>query len=265
MKNKIVLAISIAVGLIAFWLTGQYLSSEREKLYRGAEKIEVLAALKDIPAGTDLSTADNIGKKWVYKSAVVENICRVEDGDAIRGKKLLFPLRAGEPLTWAYVEAPERSGGLASMIRPGLRAVSISVGGPSAVSGLVQPNDRVDILGTFSFPSRRNPQSGQMENVTLTVLQDVTVLATGSKLGKTPFSGGGAGGYNTVTLEVTTHEAELLVFAQHVKGQLLLTLRNPEDGSFDKTPAEIDFQQLEGKLPELNQYRQQYIRSKKTL
>ena len=44
MKTKIVLIAAVVVGLVAFVLTGQYLKSEREKLYAGAEKVRILAS-----------------------------------------------------------------------------------------------------------------------------------------------------------------------------------------------------------------------------
>lgn len=265
MKQKMVLILSVVCGFIAFVLTNRYLESEKEKLYRGAEKIQVLAAGRDLPVGTIVDPQKDLGTKTVFKSAVGENVCRVEDVETLRSKKVLFPLRKGDPINWSYIDMPDRSrGGLSSMIKPGLRAVSISVSGASAVSGLVQPNDRVDILGTFTFPSRKKP--GETEAVTITVLQDVTVYATGNRLGKNaPGMAGAGGSFSTVTLEVTPREAELLVFAQHVKGQLLLTLRNEEDVSFEKDLPEVDFMHIEEKLPELNQYRQKYIRHKKDM
>lgn len=263
MKQKMVLILSVVCGIIAFILTSRYLESEKEKLYRGAEKIQVLAAARDLPVGTVIDPQKDLGVSTVFKSAVGENVCRVEDVETLRGKKVLFPLRKKDPINWSYIDMPDRGrAGLASMIKPGMRAVSISVSGASAVSGLVQPGDRVDILGTFTFPSRK--KAGDTEAVTLTVLQDVSILATGPRLAKSaPGSSGQAGGYSTVTLEVTMREAEMLVFAQHVKGQLLLTLRNEEDLTFEKDLPEVDFQQIEQSLPELNQIRQRDIRHKK--
>jgi Flp pilus assembly protein CpaB len=108
---------------------------------------------------------------------------------------------------------------------------------------------------------------GQMETVTLTILQDVSILATGSRMAK------GEGGYqsafegrptsfSSVTFEVTPREAELLVFAQNMKGQLTLTLRNPEDVTFEKDMPEVNFKYLETKMPEMNVFRQRNIRHK---
>ena len=142
--------------------------------------------------------------------------------------------------------------------------MSIAVGGEAAVSGLVAPNDHVDILGTFTFASKTLP--GEMESSTLTVLQDVTILATGRELAGAQTRGGrSSSGYSMVTLEVTPREAELLVFAQHVRGQLFLTLRNGEDVGFESELPDVNFEHLEKKLPEYNDYRQRNIRKKKTL
>lgn len=266
MKEKIVLVLSILVGLAAFWLTNRYLEAEREKLFEGAEKIRVVVAGRDLPAGGVLAVED-LAQKSVYKTAVGENVVRPEDVGTIVDKRLRYSLREGEPVWWSYVDVPDRRrAGLAPMIKSGLRAVSISLGGSDTVSGLVQPNDRVDILGTFTFPGRG--PGGEQETVTLTVLQDVTVLATGQQLARTepgsPQTGWRPGGYSTVTLEVTPREAELLTFIQHMKGQgqLTLTLRNPEDVGFESLLPEVNFQHLETNLGDLNLYRQRYIRHK---
>jgi pilus assembly protein CpaB len=262
MKQKLVLIASVVCGLIAFFLTGHYLKTEKDKLYKGAETIKILAAARDLPAGTELDPAKDIGMIEVFKKAVGDNVCRVEDLDTLRGKKLIYPIAKRNPIMWSLVDMPDRARyGLAASVKHGMRAVSINASGSAAVSGLVQPNDRVDILGTFTFPSRK--KAGETESVTLTVLQDVTVLATGTKLGKavpgqSVSSGGGS--YNAVTLEVTPREAEVLVFAQHVRGQLLLSLRNDADGSYEKSLPEVDFKLIEENLPQLNEYRQNNIR-----
>ncbi len=268
MKDKAILVLAMVIGLLAFWLTNQYLTKARDELYKGAEKIKVVVADRQLPAGTVLRVED-LAQQSEFKSAVGENVVLPEHFNRVLGKRLRYSLKRGEPLWWSYIEMPARGReGLAPMIRTGLRAISISVGGPAAVSGLVQPNDHVDILGTFSFPARDG--SGEMERVTLTVLQDVTVYATGRQLANETTLGdtrspARSGGYNTVTLEVSPREAELLVFAQTVNGQLTLALRNPDDVSYERNLPVIDFEHIEKRLPELNEYRQRQIRHKKEL
>ncbi len=267
MKEKLILVGSVLVGLLAFWLTHRYIQAERAKLYAGAETVYVIKADRDLPAGATLKIED-LGKDKVFKAGLSGQAITPDDVGLVLGKKLKYALVRGDVLQWSFVDLPDRfRGGLAPTIRQGMRAVSLGIGGTAAVSGLVQPNDRVDILGTFTLPSKT--VTGQMETVTLTILQDVTVLATGQRLGKAdPVFGGAAAdrpvyGYSSVTFEVTPEEAELLVFTEHMKGQLSLTLRNPEDPRFIKT-EEVNFQRLETRLPTLNQFRQETVRGRKT-
>ena len=188
--------------------------------------------------------------------SVLDGHIKPDEFRMILGKKLRYPIDEGKPIFWSHIDMPYRPrGGLAPTINRGMRAVSISVGGEAGVSGLVKPSDRVDMLGTFSFPSKTVP--GDWELVTLTILQNVTVLATGQELAR----GAGAGrdqyrrasrGYSSVTVELTPEEAELIVFASRMKGSLTLTLRNPTDVSHiqPENLKSVDFNHLEKKIPE---------------
>lgn len=269
MKEKIILLLSVLIGLAAFWLTHRYLNNERARMYAGVEKVKIIVAGRDLPSNSVLKF-DDLAQRDEFKTAVGDNFVKPEDLNMVLDKRLRYPLKTGQPVWWSYVEAAARpKTGLSPTIKPGMRAISVSVSGAETVSGLVQPSDHVDILGTFSLPSRTVP--GEMESVTLTVLQDVSILACGQQLARTDGLGGAdpfrAGGYNTVTLEVTPREAELLTFIQHMRGlgQLTLSLRNQEDVSFEKDMPEINFKRLEGVLPDLNLYRQRTIRRKTNL
>jgi len=273
MNQKIVPIASAAIGLAAFALTHQYLKSQwrqvRDELARiraGAREIEVVVAADDIPQGSTLQKND-MAKKTVYERDVTVrgHVVLAEDANFILGRQTMFKIDRSEAIFWSDIEGGARAAmGLAFMVKPGMRALSLSVSGAEAVSGMVEPNDRVDVLGTFSFPAKT--AEGEMESVTLTILQDVTVLATGTQVSRQPAAGmpvSRRAGYNTVTVEVTPREAELLVFAQQMKGSLTLSLRNPADLSFEDDLPETDFSQLQTKLPELNLIRQRDIRHKK--
>ncbi len=267
MKQHVVLVVSILIGLLAFWMTHRYLRAERERLWAGAEKVIAVVADRDLAAGTVLKLED-LARKSVFRSSIIGQAVLPEEVDAIIGKRLRFEVQRHQPIPWSYVDIPEgRRFGLAPTIKPGMRALSLSIGGDAAVSGLVAPNDRVDILGTFTMPSRRQP--GQMEAVTFTLLQDVSVLATGQRLARTemgaPVLQEARGSYSTVTFEVTPREAELLVFAQHMRGQLTLTLRNPDDLGFERDVPEVNFEYLERVLPDINLRRQRDVRHKREL
>ncbi len=268
MKQRMVLIVSVLVGLAAFWLTRQYfqarlqtIEKERERILASVKQTDVVAVARDLPAGTVILRKD-LRAKASFERDISKDTVLPADVDQIVGKKTKISLSTADTLLWSYVDVPYRPGsGLAPMINPKMRAISMSIGGAAAVSGLIQPNDRVDVLGSFMLPARSNPQ--QLEAVTLTVLQDVTVLAVGQTLGK---AGEGAGrassGYSTVTFEVTPREAELLAFAENMKGHLTLTLRNPGDPDYVSELPEVNFEMLERVLPELNRHRQEVIRHK---
>lgn len=267
MKQKIILLVSVAAGLMAFWLTGKYLRYERELIMGGAKRIYVVVADRDLPAGTVLKNVD-LAKALVFQSSVGNRAVLPESVREIINKKLLYNIGRGDPIQWSDVDVPFRGeAGLAEMLNPSMRAISISVDAVSSVSAMIKPNDHVDVLGTFSFPSPT--ANGAVESVTLTVLQDVTVLATGQttadKTLKTGRVDKSPRGYSTVTFEVTPQEAELLVFAQSVKGKLNLALRHPADVTFITNMPAINFDLLQKQMPELNIIRQRDIRHKKDL
>ena len=48
MKQKMVLIIAVALGLLAFVLTHLYLKAERAKLYENARRVAVIVAREDL-------------------------------------------------------------------------------------------------------------------------------------------------------------------------------------------------------------------------
>ncbi|MBN2162919.1 MAG: Flp pilus assembly protein CpaB [Pontiellaceae bacterium] len=259
MKNKLILVIALLLAGLAFWLNLKYLSGQRQKLADEFEAVEVIVADHDMGALTVL-TPDDLAMKQVVKASVGQNFFRKSDVTDLIGKKLLYPVRRGDPILWTQVDMPNRRGvGLSSVVEKGKRAISLSISGAPGVSGLVQPNDHVDILGTFSFPSVTNP--AQVESVTLTLMQNVTVIAAGASVAGQGDPRGRSGGYSTITFSVTPREAEILVFAQQTRGQLYLSLRNPADRDAENNLQSVNFDYIESVLKDLNERRQQEIHS----
>jgi pilus assembly protein CpaB len=258
MKNKMLLMLAILLGALAFIMNTRYLRSERDKLYQGAVKIQVLAAARDLPAGTELKiTGDDadIGVKSVYKSAVGENVLLPSDLNRLAGKKLRHSLKRKEPVWWSHVDMPrDVRSGLSSTIqydsmgRDNYRAISVPISGAAAVSGMIKPGDYVDLLGTFSMPSKTNPQL--TENVTSTLFPKIKVLAVGNQVGNDPGQVSRSSS-STITFEVEPNVAEIIVFAQH-SGQLYLTLRHPDNPDTSTPGVRIDFDTIESLVPEIN-------------
>ena len=268
MKLKFILILSVVAGILAALLTRQYLNAKDREVknlmadIRASQRIATIVVVKrDLPAGTVLQR-DDLGLQEFPEGPVRGHAVRREDSHYLIGRQILRLLERGAPVFWSDVEGGEPGArGLAEDIPQKMRALSINVSGAAAVSGMVRPNDRVDVLGTFSFPSMRNP--AELELVTLTILQDVTILATGRETAKTIAAATRSGGYSAVTLSVTPREAEMLVFAEQIKGRLVLALRNPSDVSFESDLPRVNFDQIQEEIKTLNLYRQEQLLRKR--
>lgn len=269
MKQTGVLILAILLGVAAVFLIHLYLKKATQEATQGQEMVNVVTAARDIPAGTVLDiTMLNSDTKWP-KKYLNPNTLAPKDMDLILGQVTQNPLKAGQAIQWSDIGTVSGGGELSAVIKAGERALTLSVDDVTGIAGLIRPNDHVDIIGTFTTPSEmRLPvtsikpedaakaldylarKGGDLEVAvtTLTLLQNVTVLATGNILGTTPATlipamtgmpGAPAGmpgrppampmkSYNTVTVLVTPLECEIMVFAQE-KGKLTLALRNPED------------------------------------
>ena len=264
MKRRIVLIASLAAGLVAAVLTRMYISAKEAEVKRMSARLmekygsmRAVAFKKAAPAGTVLSL-EEIGGMVVPKAGLAGQAVDADSIGRVLGRKLLQARGAGEVLFWSDVEGGDTSTrGLSADIAPKLRAMSINVSGAASVSGMVKPNDHVDVIGTFNFPDADGKTRGG-DFVTCTILQNVLVLATGKDTAKSRVKtmGTAAAGYSTVTLEVTPREAEMLAFAEQMKGRLVLTLRNRNDTSTERELPNVDFAKIRSEIEELNSKRQ---------
>lgn len=274
MKNKgyFVLGAALACGIVAALLTRFYLAGKDAEVARMKAafaqrygELDVLCFKRDVPSDTELTRKD-IGEITVPKTGLRGQALTKDDLPSILGRKTVVPHRRGEVVFWSDIEGGDpHESGLAADIKRSMRAISINASGAAAVSGMIRPNDHVDVVGTFTFPGEDGRQD-RMEMVTYTILQNVLVLATGRETAKTGVAsrqgrmGASRDGYSTVTLEVTPREAEMLVFAEQMRGRLTLTLRNRNDTSAETELPQIDFQKIRGEIESLNNLRQERMR-----
>lgn len=264
MKQKIVLIAAVVSGLAAALLTRFYLSakdSEVAEMKARFEKrfgvMEVLCYAESVPGGAVISKS-MLGTKTVPQAGLRGQALTIEHLGDVLGRRVLLGHAKGDVLFWADVEGGNpRATGLAASIKKGMRAVSINASGAASVTGMVTPNDHVDVIGTFTFPDESGKRD-QSSLVTCTILQNVLVLATGRTTAKTaPRDADASGGtYSTVTLEVTPREAEMLAFAEQMRGRLSLSLRNRSDVSYEKELPQVDFAKIKSEIEELNAKRQ---------
>ena len=268
MKRKIVLIASLVAGLLAALLTRTYISAKenefarmKAKFHREYGEMTALCFNRDMPSGTVITIGDISECPTIEKGN--DDVLTKKDMMDIVGAKTVGAHRRNVPLRRSYIEgAEERRNGLSSMLpKEGhLRAMSINVTGSASVSGMIRPGDSVDVIGTFDFPNDEG-KIKRGDPVTCTILQKVLVLATGSDTSRTAArraemgGSGRSGGYSLVTLAVTPREAEMLAFAEHIKGRLVLTLRRYDDLVTEETLPTVDFSKIREEIEDLNKLR----------
>jgi len=233
-KALMIITGSIICGVIAVLLVNFYIRSQEKKLYKGMNMVPVLVMAQDVSANTVLEMG-MVAKRDMPEKYVHGNVIHPKDVKLITGQILNFPLKRGDTLLWTDLGQEEeikklRHKGLAGTITLGERALTVPVDQVSGVAGHLKPGDHIDILCTV-----RNQETG--EEATLTLLQNITILAVGSTLAG---EGGFRDSYSTITVLVTLEEAELVVFARE-KGKLASVLRNPEDIETHKEIPKMDF------------------------
>ncbi len=266
MKRKIVLIVSIVAGLVAAVLTRFYITAKdaevqrlKDAINRRYGTIDVLIFARDTPAGTVVQRSDFL-KMTVPEIGMRGQALTEENLSDVLGRKTLVGHRYKDIVFWADIEGGDpTSKGLSADIKRQMRAISINCSGAASVSSMVRPNDHVDVIGTFDLSDGPVAGARAKSLVTCTILQNVLVLATGARTAKTRAREGGfaSSGYSTVTLEVTPREAEMLAFAEQIKGRLVLTLRNRNDTSFEKELPKVDFEKIRSEIEGLNLERQQ--------
>jgi pilus assembly protein CpaB len=152
------------------------------------------------------------------------------------------PIKKGEQITVPRVTYPGSQSGLSRQISIGKRAMSIQVTEGQAVSRLIKPGDRVDVLALVDYAA------GKKEKLKVkTVLQDVIVLSTGlfitnsvpiinvkSEKDSRQMKLNNYTNFNTVTLELTPFEVQKMVFLISAGNGIYLSLRNNDDKTVER-------------------------------
>ena len=128
-----------------------------------------------------------------------------------------------------------------SRVKPGIRALTISVDEINSISGMLQPGDRIDLLLTARPPSA-NGRGEAEHDATVPLLQNLLVMATGRQVRPGADENGDARSFSSVTVEVTPSQAQRLIVAQRA-GRLTAVLRNPDDG-MPMDAAAVDLRSL---------------------
>ncbi|MDD3155524.1 MAG: Flp pilus assembly protein CpaB [Victivallaceae bacterium] len=267
MKQKMLLLGAVFFGFLAFVLTYTQIDSERKRILGEAESVYLIRLARHMAEGEEIKSTD-IERAEVRRlrdrTGSAREIAWSRHSEVI-GRRVESSMTKGQFLLITDLQPLTRRQGFTGTVRNGYRAVSIPVDPVSAVGNLVRPNDNVDVVGTFRFPDLRGDTA--LDTVTMTILQNVRVLAVGGRWGAYSSAAADSGdgsvrtSYSTVTLMLLPHEVEMVVFAAQ-KGRLSLSLRNFEETRIVTDTRSVNFRTLEKEVPKYNQFREKLQRGR---
>jgi pilus assembly protein CpaB len=158
--------------------------------------------------------------------------------DRAVGMVALAPIKAGEQILQNKIMEPGPVTGLSLQVTPTKRAVTLPIDETRGVAKLLKPGDRIDLIAALDVGHPPN-QHREVK----TIMQDVTVLATGLRVvNELPrlFERGGKEdfirnlradtNFTSITVEASPSEAQNLIYILATSpGSLFVTLRHPTD------------------------------------
>lgn len=191
-------------------------------------KTSILAAGKALRAGSLVRPEDLTTQVLSSNVVPAGAIPATAEGRlAVAGAMLRRSYQANEPLMSGSMLQTTDRGFLATVLAPGMRAVSVAIDPVLSGGGLVWPGDHVDMLLTQAIETPNTSLGRRV--VGETVLTDLRIVAVDRAMVQGAVSDtsevtSGTTGPRTVTVEVTPAQAERLAVASRI-GRLALSIR----------------------------------------
>lgn len=228
------MAVALGCAALAAFLVSDLMRSK----YTGSRVVPVVVAVNELKAGMPIAAEDLAVRDWPEEAVPKGSYATVEDlMRANEGTTPTVGILPGEPVVSSRLSNNTSGTGVASLIRPNMRAVSLQVEDSVGFTGLVYPGAYVDVIATIRDPMGRGPSSRiAVQNAKVLSLGMDADVATRSirKQKADRLTGTPEQGATYVTLEVTPEEAEILAIARN-EGTLDLALRNATDDQLVET------------------------------
>jgi len=212
-------------AVVTLWLNARF-SKNRGEVAAAPVKSQYVAASGSLQANQVLHAGDLRLISWPSGEPLPGAFTSPE---AVIGRVLLFPLSEGEPILDRQLSKAGAGTGIMVKIPNGMRAISLRTDDIVGVAGFLLPDTHVDVLVTLHTNNSADP-------LTLTVLQDAVVLASGQKTEPDPE--GKANSATVVTILVKPEDAERVVLASN-QGTIHFALRNGLDREEYKGPPAL--------------------------
>jgi pilus assembly protein CpaB len=207
----------VAVAIAAIATFGVYRVLENTKASSRIATRSLVVAAKNLPEGSAIDRTSLSVREWPVATIPAGAYAST---DSLIGRVTRVAVFVGEAIVPGRL-APSGTGpGIEVKITPGKRAMGVRINDVAGVSGLIQPNSRVDVLVNI----RANDQSSRQ--VSKLFMENMRVLSVGTRVERD--AEGKAIEATTAALEVTPDEAERLAVAVN-QGSIQLVLRGYGD------------------------------------
>lgn len=221
---------AVVFGVLAVFIAQVWLNNQADKQARNMETNQkpvvaktIVVAGQSLRFGTELNAGMLREVPWPAASVPSGAFAKINDVVGHGRRVVLTAIEPNEPVLALKITGPGQRATLSSLVKPGMKAVTIRVNDVEGVGGFVLPGDRVDVVLT------RQIDKGNAS--TEIVLQNTRVLAVDQTADDRAAKATVA---KSVTLEVDTVEAQKLWLASSV-GSLSLLLRKAGETAQVKT------------------------------
>lgn len=185
----------------------------------------VLVAGRDLALGETLQSGDLVWQSWPEEGLSLNYINEKAQPNARSewdGAFVRAPFVAGEPVSRSKLVTSKNQGVMSAILEPGMRAVGVEISAESGAGGFILPNDRVDVILTYTYEEVTGNQK-KKAYASQTVMENVRVLAIDQTFRDQDGEAVVVG--RTATLEMPNSFAEELALAGAM-GNLSMILRS---------------------------------------
>jgi pilus assembly protein CpaB len=215
-RYNLVFYAAIFTAVIATYGVYRYL--QQAKLSSQVSTQSVVVAARDVAEGEKLERLALSATQWPSGTAPESAFTSI---DSAVGRVVRVPVFKGEPIVPGRLAPAGTGPGIEVKIAPGKRAMALKINDVAGISGLIQPNSRVDVLVTL----QSNQQQNTKEQAKM-FMDNMRVLSVGTQVERG--DDGKPIQATTATLEVTPQQAEQLAVAMN-EGTIQLVLRGYGD------------------------------------
>jgi pilus assembly protein CpaB len=233
---------AVVFGLLAVFLAQTWLSNQaalRARSESNAPQVArtqtIVVAKQPLRYGTELNAGMLQEVLWAGDALPAGAFHKVSD--VLNGGRriVLAAIEPNEPVLALKITGPGQRATLSSLVRDGMKAVTIRVNDVEGVGGFVLPGDHVDVVLTRNKSGTAPTSEVVLQNTrVLAVDQSADERATKAAISK------------SVTLEVDTVDAQKIWLAASV-GNLSLLLRKAGETAEVKT-RKVSLKDLAGEL-----------------